>query len=324
VRHGIGLFAAAVAALACGRGQAPAPPPALTTVAAPAPSPVAAENALTGGDGWQLHHRAPPGVLEGYAGATSVQHGEALDVHVRADGDHHLRWEVWRMGWYGGAQGRLLARGGPVAVGRQPTPAPTSTGLVECRWPVTFTIPTDVAWTSGVHVVKLVRDDGFDAHVPFVVRADERKGAAVFQASFTTYQAYNAWGGFSLYDGSPPAVEVSFDRPFLEGNGAGHYFRYEHFFVTWAESRGYDLTYVTDVDVWRRRSRRGRASPSSRGTRRTGRSGSSPRAPTADRAARRCAGRSAPTPKTRCAARRSRRRAGAIRRSANRRARSSA
>lgn len=251
----LGLAAAVAAAMCCGTPGPSGSPPTREEPPAPAPSspaaanPIPAENLNAGADRWQLRHRAPSGALEGYAGATSVQHGESLDVHVRADGDHQLAWEVWRMGWYGGAQGRRVASGGPVQVGFQATPAPTATGLIECHWPVTFTVDTDASWTSGVYIVKLIRDDGFDAHVPFVVRADERKGAAVFQASFTTYQAYNAWGGRSLYDGSPPAVEVSFDRPFAEEQGAGHYFKFEHWFVVWAESRGLDLTYVTNLDV---------------------------------------------------------------------------
>ncbi len=251
-------------AAGCSPDRAPtsAPPPAADSPAAPpggssasppsakAPSnPVALENQRSGNAAWQLQHRAPPGALEGYTGAPSVQHGDALDFHVRADRPHTITWEVWRMGWYGGAQGRLVARGGPVSVGIQPTPAPTPTGLIECRWPVAFMLQTDLSWTSGVYMARLVRDDGFDAHVPFVVRADEHKGAAVFQASFTTYQAYNAWGGLSLYDGTPPAVEVSFDRPFAQTNGSGQYFWFEHWFVLWAEARGLDLTYLTNVDV---------------------------------------------------------------------------
>jgi hypothetical protein len=251
--------------VACGGGRPggpataspPIPPTATAPAATPPPTPVPAavvspvqlENQRAGGDGWQLHHRAPVGMLEGYTGATSVQHGEALDFHVRADGPHSMSWSVWRMGWYGGVQGRLVASGGPVHIDTQVSPSPTTTGLLECHWPVTFTVQTDASWTSGIYMAKLVRDDGFDAHVPFVVRADERKGVGVFQASFTTYQAYNAWGGLSLYDGSPPAVEVSFDRPFIEGSGAGQYFWFEHYFVIWAESRGFDLTYLTNVDV---------------------------------------------------------------------------
>ncbi len=122
------------------------------------------------------------------------------------------------------------------------------TGLIACGWPITFTVQTDPTWTSGIYVVVLTRDDGPQTWVPFVVRADERKGVAVFQASFTTYQAYNPWGGKSLYPPSP-AVEVSFDRPFAEGNGSGQYFRYEDDFLKWAEARGFDLTYVTNLDL---------------------------------------------------------------------------
>jgi hypothetical protein len=146
------------------------------------------------------------------------------------------------------AEGRLVAQGGPVAVGPQAVPAPTAdTGLVECRWPVTFTLATDPTWTSGVYLVRLQRDDGKQSYAIFVLRADERKGVAMAQASFTTYQAYNAFGGRSLYDG--PAQKVSYDRPFAEGNGSGQYFRYEHALVKWAEACGYDLTYLTDLDV---------------------------------------------------------------------------
>ncbi len=115
---------------------------------------------------------------------------------------------------------------------------------------MTFTIATGPEWTSGLHLAKLVRDDGKECYVPFVVRADERKGVAVLQDSFTTWQAYNAWGGTSLYDpAGAPAVEVSYDRPFAQGNGAGQYFWFEHDFIVWAESRGLDLTYLTDLDV---------------------------------------------------------------------------
>lgn len=207
------------------------------------------ENALPGGAGWQLTERAAPGVLEAYTGQASVQHGDLLEVHVRADQPSRVRWEAWRMGFYAGAGGRLLAKGGPIGAGPQPVPPPDpATGRVECAWPITFTVQTGADWTSGVYLVVITREDGPQTQVPFVVRADERKGVGVFQASFTTYQAYNPWGGKSLYPPAP-AVEVSFDRPFGEGNGSGHYFRYEDDFVKWAESRGFDLTYLTNLDV---------------------------------------------------------------------------
>jgi hypothetical protein len=220
----------------------------LPPAAARAQSPVALENQLPGDSGWRLTRRAGRGQLEAYASAASVNHGDTVSIQVRADAPHTVTWKLYRMGWYGGAEGRLVASGGPVPVGAQTIPAPAAgTGLVECAWPTTFTIATAATWTSGVHVLAVTRDDGPQAYAIFVVRADERKGAAVLQASFSTYQAYNAWGGRSLYVG--PAQEVSYDRPFAEGNGAGQYFRFEHDFVKWAEARGYDLVYVTNLDV---------------------------------------------------------------------------
>lgn len=169
-------------------------------------------------------------------------------MHARADGAHTLTWTLYRMGFYGGAEARGVASGGPVPVGVQPTAAAApGTGLVACGWPVTFSVPTDPGRTSGVHLLLLTRDDGPQTYASFVLRDDGRKGAAVFQASFMTYQAYNAWGGRSSYSGFAP--ELSSDRPFAEGNGAGQYFLFEHDLVRWLEAGGYDVTYVTDLDV---------------------------------------------------------------------------
>ncbi len=244
---------AGVACAACGgqgsgggaRGGGPGGGPPV----GPPEIPVVVENALSGGDGWQLHHAAAPGVLEAYAGEVSVEHGEPVNVHARSNRAARVTWEAWRIGWYGGAGGRRVASGGPIDLGPQPTPAPDpATGRIACRWPVSFTVDTDRSWTSGVYLVVLTRDDGAQTYAPLVVRADERKGVAAYQASVTTWQAYNAWGGKSLYDGGP-AVEVSFDRPYAEGDGAGQFLWYEVWFVHWAESRGLDLTYLTDVDV---------------------------------------------------------------------------
>jgi hypothetical protein len=159
------------------------------------------------------------------------------------------------MGYYGGAGGRRVTSGGPVEVGPQATPAADpKTGRVECAWPTTFRVQTQPDWTSGVYLVRLTRDDGLQRAVMAVVRADERKGVGVVQSSVTTWQAYNDWGGESLYTtstGQPGgfAKEASFDRPYSDQWGTGEFLYFESFFVLWAESRGYDLTYVTNVDV---------------------------------------------------------------------------
>jgi len=220
----------------------------------PSTNPIVIENALPG-DAWEISRAAKPGELEGYADRVSVDHGDGMDIHARADAPHSVTWEVFRSGYYGGRGARRVASGGPVQVGPQPTPAPDlTTGLVECAWPTSFHLQTHPDWTSGVYLVRLTRDDGIQSYVPVVVRADERKGVAVVQASVTTWQAYNDWGGESLYTtstGQPGgfAKEVSFHRPYGDAWGSGEFLYFESFFVLWAESRGYDLTYATNVDL---------------------------------------------------------------------------
>src|SRR5919204_191997 len=143
----------------------------------------------------------------------------------------------------------------------QAIPAPDpATGMVAATgWTrtTTLTIPTD--WVSGVYLAKLTGSpSGHQSFIFFVVRNDGGHEKYVFQNSVTTYQAYNIYGGTSLYDNQTNksvysyghATKVSFDRPFdpLDGNGAGQFTRYEYPWVRWAESQGYDLTYITDVD----------------------------------------------------------------------------
>jgi len=75
----------------------------------------------------------------------------------------------------------------------------------------------------------------------------------------TTWQAYNGWGGKSLYNynssgidmpvGTTRAVEVGFDRPQLCDQGAGLAFDWEIQFVRWQERHLRDVEYIADVDL---------------------------------------------------------------------------
>jgi hypothetical protein len=72
--------------------------------------------------------------------------------------------------------------------------------------------------------LKLVAATG-QRFVPLTVRDDASRAALVVQNAVTTWQAYNLWGGRSLYVGPDGSLEtrsrvVSFDRPYY-GNGAG-------------------------------------------------------------------------------------------------------
>jgi hypothetical protein len=201
----------------------------------------------------QLTDPATNQEIEGYASATSINRGESIRLYVNT-AEPTYTIEVLRLGWYGGVGSRSMMA--PVLrVGQQQEPARfyESAGLVECDWrdPYVLTTgnstdPTD--WPSGIYVAKLTAASGKQSYMPFVVRDDSRASDILFQCSVNTYQAYNDWGGWSLYT-EPRAHAVSFNRPYTGAFGLGDLMSYEFHMLRYLESRGYDVTYTTNVDT---------------------------------------------------------------------------
>src|SRR5439155_10987524 len=70
-----------------------------------AANPVQAENLRAGTTAWQV---ASAGArAQGYTSEISVLPGQLVHFHVRAEAPYSLR--IYRLGWYGGRGGRLLA-----------------------------------------------------------------------------------------------------------------------------------------------------------------------------------------------------------------------
>lgn len=199
--------------------------------------------------------------VEGYASLTSVNRGEQIRLYV-STADSTFSMQVFRMGWYGGKGARAMTDRIELPGVKQATPAPeTDTGLIECNWSVSYTLPipfsaTDpTEWASGVYLVKLISGTSkHDSFLMFVVRDDSRPSDFLFQSMVTTYQAYNDWGGKGLYDGTPVALKVSFNRPYdiFQGNGSGKFLNnggWEYNMLRWLEREGYDVMYCTNVDT---------------------------------------------------------------------------
>ncbi len=103
-------------------------------------------------------------------------------------------------------------------------------------------------------------DTGGASHIVFVVRDDTSHSDLLFQTSDTTWQAYNRYGGNSLYVGGPGtnpgrAYKVSYNRPFITRDRRppeDWLFNAEYPMVRWLEANGYDVSYSTGVDTDRR------------------------------------------------------------------------
>ena len=96
-----------------------------------------------------------------------------------------------------------------------------ATGLVDCgNWAesASWAVPADAV--SGIYFAKLVREDVNSEGSHIMLRRPRRRRALrlLFQTSDTTWQAYNQYGGNSLYVGGPGtnpgrAYKVSYNRP---------------------------------------------------------------------------------------------------------------
>lgn len=218
---------------------------------------VAAENALPGSVAGVLPNTAA-GAIEGYAGEVSALPGDTLHFHVSTAGAAPYRIEIYRLGWYGGAGARLVgcapSCGGVRAGQTFAVPAPRTDGLVQAGWPVTdtFTLPPDSV--SGYYRVRFVLAGGQASSTFVIVRAPPgARSAILVQVPVNTWQAYNSWGGRSLYDIAGTAARansVSFDRPYAwSAPGNQSPMGREYSFVLFLEQSGYDVSYQTDLDT---------------------------------------------------------------------------
>lgn len=227
--------------------------------------------------------------IEGYAGRLSFSPGESAVLHVSTKADAYdvvvERWgaqrvEVWRQEGIEGVY----------------TPVPADSDSNGCRWPGSVEVHIDDDWQSGFYLVTLtahgVSAAGSIAHAGFVVRSGAKPGArtnrVVLVLATNTWNAYNNWGGKSLYTGGN---QVSFRRPFGRGMlcrpeverddrkarptrwgeepdvdglifqdyrfaqgyppaiGSSGWFTFERRFVEWAESDGYFFDFAISADL---------------------------------------------------------------------------
>jgi hypothetical protein len=269
VAAGVGLFVLGAA----GKRLAAA---ATCPQAARAANPIAVENTCPGTSSWrQDHPLGPEHAIEAFAAPISVDAGGQVRLYVSTTASSYM-YAIYRIGWYQGLGARLMLSSASRSGIQQPPPLfDPVTRLVSCsnwRDPVVVRVPA--SWVSGVYLVKLISSQGYMRYTVFVVRNDAATAPILVQTSVITYQAYNLWGGYSLYRGyqgtgvytptapsynapalySPKrrAYAVSFDRPFYNYDGdpgVGDFARYEYNTIRWLERSGYAMTYSTDVDA---------------------------------------------------------------------------
>ena len=125
-------------------------------------------------------------------------------------------------------------------------------------------MPNDAV--SGVYIAHLVNNvnPDIESHITFVVRDDASDSDIVLQTNDTTWQAYNQYGGNSLYrcgadvcptgnpSGYKAAYSVSYNRPLQTERDSQYSALFggaEYGMIRFLEASGYDLSYMSGVDV---------------------------------------------------------------------------
>lgn len=187
--------------------------------------------------------------LQGYASSTSAFPGETLNFYTHSTQPYKI--EVFRMGYEDGEGAKLVHTMKDLPINKQSFAA--DPGTMDANWRSTVTLKINDSWKSGVYLAKMTNKDQKSSYMTFVVKDRNPQASIGVLISTNTYNAYNNWGGKSLYGynstNKEAAVKVSFDRPYNNGRGSGEFFAYEYNMIRWLEKQGYNLTYFTDTDV---------------------------------------------------------------------------
>ncbi len=241
-----------------------------------AENPIQIENKLEGSNDWQLtrvrvdagEFRSP--WIEGYCSRQSVQAGETLDVCVSTSPARAFKFELFRMGYYGGRGARLVKSIDRIEGKTQAVPEPGDKNIHECQWEPSLSLTISKEWLSGVYLGRLTtipegQEAYWQSYVIFIV-TDDRPAGILFQCSDNTWQAYNTWpNNFSVYThpkgNQGPWADVSFDRPYGReaqfksvvndplSVGSGQFLTLEFPLAFWLEQHGYDVTYCSNSDM---------------------------------------------------------------------------
>jgi hypothetical protein len=224
-------------------------------------NPITCENLQPGAPAsvWDVSG-AGDSTIQGFATDISIDQGQTVFFKISTPSTQY-RLDIYRMGYYGGMGARQVATVLPSVSLPQSQPnclTDSTTGLVDCgNWAVSasWTVPTTAV--SGIYFAKVQRlDTGGASHIVFIVRDDDGHSDLLFQTSDTTWQAYNEYGGNSLYVGVPAdrAYKVSYNRPFTTRADSPEdwVFNAEYPMVRWLEANGYWVSYSTGVDTDRR------------------------------------------------------------------------
>lgn len=145
-------------------------------------------------------------------------------------------------------------------------PTPENVSMAGCNWPVSAYVDVGVNWISGLYVARIkgksTKAVTEERDILLIVRSltPGRHNKILYQIATNTYQAYNEWGGTTLYSG-PEYPKVSFEKPYKiydtplrpgkswYNPNTSNYHAWDEPFINWAEKSGYGIDYCSNLDL---------------------------------------------------------------------------
>ena len=204
-----------------------------------------------GTEDWRVT-RPAGGRIAAYTDTISAIPGTQVGLHVSTVAEGY-RVSAYRIGSYPGGTGTLVWQSRFLPGHEQATPVtrPAETRTVVAPWRRSVVLDT-TGWEAGFYVLKLRTGKGWETAVPYIAQSPTAVGTVALVAPVSTWQAYNQFGGYSLYAG--PAGDrrswaVSYDRPFNLATGANDYRTAALPVIVRAEALDIPLSYFANVDL---------------------------------------------------------------------------
>jgi VCBS repeat-containing protein len=199
--------------------------------------------------------------IQGYATDISFTPGQTVQFKITTTASaYHI--DIYRLGWYNGNGARKVDTIPNANTTKTSQPAclndetTSGTHIRDCgNWSVSASWVIPGTATSGIYIARPVREDDASphgaSHIVFIVRDDTGHSDILFQTSDTTWQAYNRYGGTSLYYPAARAYKVSYNRPFTtaDNNPESWLFGPDYPMVRFIEQNGYDVSYFSGMDT---------------------------------------------------------------------------
>ena len=192
--------------------------------------------------------------IEAYTDKKSYLPGETIRFHVSTTTDTYsieIRKEQW--------QRKVVAKATNLPGKYYPMPPyEQQSWATGANWPISYSWVIPQEWENGNYLAFFYTPGAnyASAYHPFIVRTrvPGSHSKVVFVMNYNNRQAYNRWGGKSLYlslvpDDSHNAVAVSFLRPFADSYGRGNGYWGQWELTSQLIADGFDPEFITECDI---------------------------------------------------------------------------